>query len=483
MRFKPDFALHPATLFLLLTVLVVACSCVGEFYGLHFVLPMTGETVLVRNLLSAEGARWILRSVVSNFQTFEPVSMMVVAMIGVGIAEHSGLWEALLPMRSNRKRQRVAILSVIFIGLLSNVIGDANYILMLPLAAFVFRSSSLHPLAGVLTAFVATSAGYSANVIQTSVDAILASDTLDVAQWLNVPSAHVGSLCTSYFMAASVPLLTVVIYVMTQRYLIPLLGDYENSVPLRTRVLSSQERRAVMVSLTGGAIFVLAVLIYTFSSLGIFRAVGGGLTRSPFMDGILFLIALVMGLMGVIYGFVSGRYSCDVDVVNGSISGLRLIAPFLLLAFFSAQLNACLTYSHLSQYFVVRITDWLSSLIVAPLSSLFWLAIVTALANLCMASAAGKWMLMSPLLLVPLHQAGIASEEALCAFRIGDSATNILSPVMSYLPVLLAFMQLYTHRFSMRFLWKCCMPFSLAIFTAWLLLFILWHMVGLPLGL
>lgn len=482
MRFSSRFILHPATLFLLLTVLVVACSCVGEFYSLHFVVPMTGEVVTVRNLLSAEGARWLLRNVVSNFQTFEPVSMMVIAMIGYGIAEHSGLLEALLPMRSDRRRQRVVILSVIFVGLLSNVIGDANYILMLPVAAYVFRSSSLHPLAGVLTAFIATSAGYSANVIQTSVDAILASDTLDVAQWLGVPSAHVGSLCTSFFMAVSVPILTAVIYAMTHRYLIPLLGTYEANVSSRTRALSSQERRAVMVTLTVGVVFVLAVLVYTFSSLGIFRAVGGGLTHSPFMDGILFLIALAMGLMGVVYGFVSGRYSRDVDVVNGGMSGLRLIAPFLVIAFFSAQLNACLDYTHLSQYVVVRMADWYSSMVTEPLPALLWLGVVTAMANLFMASAAGKWMLMLPLVIVPLHQAGVAPEEALCAFRIGDSATNILSPVMSYLPVLLAFMQLYTQRFSMRFLWKCCMPFSVVIFIAWLLLFMLWYLAGLPLG-
>ena len=301
---------HPATMFFLLTLGVIFLSWIFDVYGLSVRLPQTGEEIRVQSLLSPEGIRWLLRHVVTNFTGFAPLGLVIVAMFGIGVAQHSGFIDACIRkgIRGRGRNPWHIVLSVIVLGLLSNVVGDAGYIILLPIAATLFHSVGLHPVGGIIAAYVSVSCGYSANILLSTLDPMLAAATQEAADMTDVSGGRVGPLCNYYFFCASTFLLVLIIYHITRRRLLPGLGEYNGSNAF--------------------------VLWATFSSWGILRGVNGGLIRSPFIVGILFLLSLGIGLMGMVYGFASGRYRTDGDVIEGLTQPMKLLGVYFVIAFF-----------------------------------------------------------------------------------------------------------------------------------------------------
>ena len=299
---------HPATMFFLLTLAVIFLSWIFDVYGLSVLQPETREEIRVQSLLSPEGIRWLLRHVVTNFTGFAPLGLVIVAMFGIGVAQHSGFIDACIRrgVRRNRDPWRI-ILWVILLGLLSNVVGDAGYIILLPIAATLFHSAGLHPIGGIITAYVSVSCGYSANVLLSTLDPMIAATTQEAADAANIAPGQTGPLCNYYFLCLSTFLLASIIYYITRRSLLPGLGEYDGDIRFPGyKQLSRKERRALMGAVVAGLFYAVVILWATFSSWGILRGVNGGLIRSPFIVGILFLLSLGIGLAGMVYGFASG---------------------------------------------------------------------------------------------------------------------------------------------------------------------------------
>ena len=331
---------HPATMFFVLTMVVVLLSWIFEIYGLSVTLPQTGEEIRVQSLLSPEGIRWLLRHMVTNFTGFAPLGMVIVAMFGIGVAQHSGFINACIRhgIRGKQDKDKI-ILWVILLGLLSNVVGDAGYIILLPIAATLFHSVGLHPVAGIITAYASVACGYSANIVLSTMDPLLARTTEEAAVAGGIEHGDTGPLCNYYFMFASTFLITAVAYWVTRRKLLPAMGTYEGSTHFDGyKPLSRKERRALTMAVIVGVIYVAIVLWSTFSSYGILRGVSGNLMRSPFIMGILFLLSLGAGLMGTVYGFSSGRYRTDADVIDGLAQPMKLLGVYFVIAFFAAQM-------------------------------------------------------------------------------------------------------------------------------------------------
>ena len=222
---------HPATMFLLLTIAVVFLSWICDIYGLKVTLPQTGEEIRVQSLLSPEGIRWWLRNAIKNFTGFAPLGMVIIAMFGLGVAQHSGFIGACIRLGvGNRKEKRKVILWVIVLGLLSNVIGDGGYIILLPIAAMLFQWVGLHPLAGIITAYVSVACGYSANIVLSTMDPLLAHTTQEAALAQTGYQGNTEPLCNYFFMSASTVVITAIVYWLTQKWLLPALGKYEGSV-------------------------------------------------------------------------------------------------------------------------------------------------------------------------------------------------------------------------------------------------------------
>ena len=318
---------HPATMFFLLTLAVILLSWIFDVYGLSVLQPQTGEEIRVQSLLSPEGIRWLLRHVITNFTGFAPLGLVIVAMFGIGVAQHSGFIDACIRRGVRRPRDpwRI-ILLVIVLGLLSNIVGDAGYIILLPIAATLFQSVGLHPIGGIITAYVSVSCGYSANVFLSTLDPMIASVTQEAADRMNIPPGQTGPLCNYYFLFVSTFLLAFIIYHITRRSLLPHLGMYAGDIHFNGyKQLSRKERRAMLGAVFAGLLYIAIILWATFSSWGILRSVNGGLIRSPFIVGILFLLSFGIGLMGMVYGFASGRYRTDGDVIEGLTQPMKLL--------------------------------------------------------------------------------------------------------------------------------------------------------------
>lgn len=476
---------HPATMFLLLTLVVVFLSWISDVYGLSVIQPDTGREIRVQSLLSPEGIRWWLRHAITNFTGFTPLGMVIVAMFGIGVADHSGFLDACIRRvvrRAIRPGRMVAW--VVLAGLLSNVAGDAGYVIFLPIAATLFLFAGLHPVAGIITAYVSVSCGYSANLLIGTLDPLLATITREAAGATGISPAPLGPLCNYYFLAVSMLLLWFVISRITCRSLLPALGNYGgDSAFMSYKSLSRKERRALLTAWVVGALYAALVLWATFSPWGILRGLDGSLIRSPFMTGILFLLSFGIGLMGTVYGFVSGRYRTDTDVAEGLTQPMQLLGVYFVIAFFASQMFACLEYSRLDRCIAIMGADFLSSVRLGVLGTLTLFILFTAVVNLMMVSATTKWAFMSFIFVPVLAGMGISPDVVQCAFRIGDSATNAITPFMFYMPLVLTYMQQYDRRSSYVVLLGYTWRYSVAILLAWMALFLLWYVSGLPLGL
>lgn len=475
---------HPATMFLMLTLVVVFLSWIFDIYGLSVVNPADGEEIRVQSLLSPEGIRWLLRHVVTNFTGFAPLGMVMVTMFGIGVAEHSGFINACIRQGlKDKMNRRFVLLLVIFLGIISNVVGDAGYIILIPIAAMLFQSVGLHPLAGIVTAYVSVACGFSANLFLSTLDPLLARFTQEAAVAAGIYQGNTGAFSNFYFMFVSTFLITGIVYWITKKQLIPRLGVYEGQFRFNGyKPLSRKERRALLISIFSGCVYAVIIAFATFSPWGILRGITGGMTRSPFIAGVLFLLAFGIGLMGMIHGFVSGRYRSDSDVIKGLSQPMALLSVYFVITFFAAQMFACFEYSHLDQCLVIFGTDMLASIHIGGFGSLLLFIIFTALINLIMVSSTAKWAFMS-FIFIPMFAAmGISPDLTQCAYRIGDSATNAITPFLFYMPLVLAYMQQYDKQSNYASLLKYTWRYSLYILIGWTLLFILWYLLELPLG-
>ena len=406
-------------------------------------------------------------------------------MFGLGVAQHSGFINACIRLGvGNRKEKKRIILWVIVLGLLSNAIGDGGYIILLPIAAMLFQWVGLHPIAGIVTAYVSVACGYSANIVLSTMDPLLAHTTQEAALAQTGYQGNTEPLCNYFFMSASTVVITAIVYWVTEKWLIPKLGNYEGGIKVEAyRPLSRKERRAIMISIVVAAIYVALILWLTFSSYGILRGVNGGLMHSPFIAGILFLLSLGAGITGMAYGFSSGRYRTDNDVIEGLTQPMKLLGVYFVIAFFAAQMFACFEYSHLDKCIAIMGANMLSSVRSDSLWILILFILFTALINLIMVSSTSKWAFMSFIFVPVLAGMGISPDMALCAYRIGDSATNAITPFMFYMPLVLTYMQQYDKQSTYGSLLKYTWRYSLVILIAWTALFVLWYLCKLPLGL
>ena len=247
--------------------------------------------------------------------------------------------------------------------------------------------------------------------------------------------------------------------------------------------LAHREKRSLNIAALIGLTFLFLIGWLTFSSLGLFRGVSGELVRSPFIMGALMILSLSLGIMGVVYGLSSGKYKRDVDVVMGLTSGIRVLSIYFVIAFFAAQFFACLTYTQLDQLIVLFFGHLTASVAVDnPTWALLLFIIYCAWVNLIMVSALGKWVLISPIFIPLFWAMGISPDVVQTAFRVGDSATNVVTPFLYYCPFILALLHRYIPRVSFGFIFSNTWKFSVVILIAWALFFLVWFKLGIPFG-
>ncbi len=474
---------HPATLFALAALAVVLLSEIARRAGLSAIHPKTGELVTPVSLLTVEGLHRMLGQAVTNFTSFAPLGTVLVAMIGIGVAEGSGLLGAALRRLVLASGPRSLTPMVIFAGVMSNTAGEIGYVLLLPLAAQIFLAAGRHPIAGLAAAFAGVSGGYSANLLLGTLDPLLAGLTQEAARIVD-PAYVVSAACNYYFLAASTFLLTLVGTLVTERVVVPRLGAYTGEERAGTlEPLSAAERRGLRYALVAGLLFVAAVLAGLLPPGGILRELGtGGILHSPVLASVVTFIFVGGLLLGIAYGIGAGTFKREADVARAMGKSLETLAGYMVLVFFAAQFVAYFNWTKLG---LILAVDGAGVLQAAGLPrALLFVAFIalSATVNLAMGSASAKWAILAPVFVPMFMLLGYSPEVSQAAYRVGDSVTNVISPMMTYFALIISFVQRYLPRAGMGTVIATMLPYSIAFFLAWTLLFVVWTLADLPVG-
>lgn len=475
---------HPATLFALFALTALVLSAVGYFLQWEVIHPGTKEIVRPVNLLSHNGIHRILTEMVDNFTGFAPLGIVLVAMLGIGIAEQSGLINAVIRLLVLNASGRLLTFAIVFTGILSNVASDVGYVLLIPLAGVIFLAVGRHPVAGMAAAFAGVSGGFSANLVLGTVDPLLAGLSQEAAKIIDA-SYEVNPTANYFFMLASTFLIAFTGTLITEKIVEPRLGKYEGDIKEKDSSfdkLSAKEKKGLLFSLLTFFCILVITLVGVIPENGFFRGSDGGLLSSPLIQGVVAMLFITAGVMGLTYGFTTGVYKNDADVIKGMSTSMKTMSTYLVLVFFAAQFVAYFKWSNLGIIMAVKGAKFLMSanLGLIPLMILFILLAATI--NMLMGSASAKWAILAPIFVPMFMIMGYSPELSQVVYRIGDSVTNVISPMMSFFALIIAFVQKYDPKAGIGTIIAAMVPYSVAFLVVWILLLVVWLTLGIPLG-
>jgi len=478
----------PVLLFVFLIAIVLFVSALADWLGASAVHPDNQQLMQVKSLLSVEGLHWWLGSAVKNFMGFAPVGPVVVVMLGLGIAEHSGFLSAALRRMLNLIPDTFLTFGVVLIGVLSSIAVDAGYVVVIPLAGVMFYLAGRSPVLGMAACFAGVSGGFSANFFVGPVDAILAGISTEAAQLID-SKAEVTVLDNYYFIIASVFFISISATLLTHKWVAPAveamgLADSKTVAGISDKAeLDAVELRALRYSLLFLAGFSALIAAMLIPENGLLRNPDtGSVIKSPFMSGLIFLISVAAGLTGVIYGRLSGLYQSYDQVVAGMEQGIKTLAGYLVLMFFAAQFVSMFSWSNLGPVAAISGAAWLQSLELPMVFNLVMFILLAASINLLIGSASAKWAVLAPVFIPMLMLTGIAPEVTQAAYRVGDSSTNIITPLMPYFPLVIALMQRFNPGIGIGSVLAIMLPYSLVFLLGWSALLAAWVGLGWPLG-
>ncbi len=478
----------PAVLFLLAMVITWIVSALLAPVSFSAIDPRSGEPVVVKNLLAGQEITSFLAQMVQVFVSFPPLGVVLVAMLGIGVAEHSGFINAGLRRLLSVTSRRWLTPMVITVGIVSHSAVDAGYVLVVPLGGVIFYAAGRHPLAGIAAAFAGVSGGFSANFVPSSLDPLLAGLTQAGARVLD-PDILVNPLNNYFFTTASSLLIVSLGWFLTDRVVEPRLrgteldGDLEDLPSMEP--LSPGEHRALrwaLLSMVAGLV-ILAVTAVPAGSP--WRDAEGGLAGfgSPLMQAIVPLIFLLFLIPGLVYGYVSGQFSSHRDVVEGMTKAMNGMGYYIVMAFFAAQFIYAFGQSNLGALLAIEGANFLRDLGMPSGITLIGIVLVTGFVNLLVGSASAKWALLAPILVPMLMSLGISADLTQAAYRVGDSTTNIITPLMPYFPLIVVFCQRYVQNSGIGTLVALMLPYSVVFLVAWSLFLLGYWALGIPLGL
>ncbi|MGL5623797.1 AbgT family transporter [Cetobacterium sp.] len=469
---------NPGTLFAILALIVVLISGIGgalgwsvSFVGINGRTLKTEEmTIYTNSLMTKEGVNYIFNSMVKNFTDFAPLGTVLVAMIGIGIAERSGLIATILRKVALSTPKKLVTMMVIFLGIMSNVAADAGYVVLPPLAALIFLSFGRHPIAGLAAAFAGVSGGFSANLLIGALDPLLGGISTEAAKILD-PSYVVSPSANWYFMIASTFIITILGTLVNSKIVEPRLGKYLGEEKIELEQITQEEKKALRAAGIA-TIAVILVLIPVYFALG----------KNFLLSGLVPAIVLFFAVPGLAYGKSIGTIKNDSDVMGMLTKSMEGMAGYIVLVFFAAQFIAYFGYTNLGTILAVKGADFLETTGIGGIPLIIGFIMIVGFLNLFMGSALAKWAILAPVFVPMLMRIGYSPEFTQLAYRIGDSTTNIISPLMSYFAMIIVFMQKYDKKSSIGTLISIMLPYSIVFMIGWSIFLALWMLSGFPIG-
>jgi aminobenzoyl-glutamate transport protein len=476
---------NPSTLFAILCVVVVLLSGWLAAAGVEVKNPANGQVVKVVSLLNLEGLHRIITNLVQNFVTFPPLGTVIVSLLGIAVAERTGLVAAALRLIVLAAPRRLLTPIVIFGGIMSHSGGDVGYVLMIPLGAAMFHAVGRHPIAGLAAAFAGVSGGFSANLLLGTIDPLLAGLTQAAAGVVR-PGTVVYPTANYYFLVAATFLLTAVGTWVTDKIVEPRLGRYNGDAPREElKPLTALEKRGVVWAAISVLALTAVVLWGTLTKGGfLLDPKDPTFLNSYFMRGMIFFIFLYGLAAGLAYGLGAKTVRSDNDVIRGMDASLATMASYIVMAFFTAQFLAFFGWTNLGTVLAVKGAQSIQAMNLqdSPVLLMVALVLLTATINLVIGSASAKWALMAPIFVPMFMLLGYSPEMVQGAYRVGDSCTNIITPLMAYFPLIITFAARYVGTTGIGTMIATMLPYSLGFIVSWTLMLILWITLGLPMG-
>lgn len=489
---------HPVTLFAVLALVVVLLSAALQPLGISIDHPGEEDKVVeIKNLLNSEGIEYIFGSLTDNFMDFAPLGVVLVTMLGIGIAESTGLISALLRGFVLAIPTRYITMGLVFAGIMSSLASSAGYVVLPPLGALIFVALGRHPLAGLAAAFAGVSAGFSANLLVSSTDVLLGELTIEATASMSASYAETMNIAMNwFFIAASVFVLTAIGTWVTERIVLPRLGKYtgehaEEDAAGATEGESLEglkpiEKKGIIwatVWLVVGIGLTSLLILPTNAPL---RGTEGSymdqIIQSPFMDSLVPIIAILFFIPGLVYGIVTKNIKNDKDVASHMSETMASMGTFIVLAFTAGQFVAFFAETNMGTVLGVYGAEFLQEINLTGIPLIVAFILIGAFINLFIGSASAKWAMMAPIFVPVMMQLGYSPELTQMAYRIADSATNIITPLMTYFAIIIAFAQKYDKRMGIGTLISVMLPYSLFFLIGWTIMLIAWMLLGIPLG-
>lgn len=470
---------HPVTLFIAGTVVVIVLAELAVYCNWTVQSPL-GETLNANSLVTSAGIWWLLGHMVENFIQFPPLGIVLVGMLGIGMAERSGLLPELLRYITLHTHRKLLTPAIIFLGIMSSLALDAGYVVLPPIAAALYLAAGRSPLAGIAAAFAGVSAGFSANLAITAIDPLLAGFTQSAATII-APGYHVAVTANWWFMIISTFLLTLAGWWVTAAWVEPRCVNYK---------MNPVESMYVQKEATSGKELVYAGIVFIFI-LFLFLACifipgaplyGQGQHFSRWVEVTVPLLFLLFFIPGVIYGTRSGSIKNDRDIAVIMGKTFSDLGPYIVLAFFAAQFIEIFRYSGLGVMMAITGGQWLAGLHVASPVLLCSFIILVLSANLFIGSASAKYAFMAPVFVPMLMLVGFSPELTQAAYRVGDSVSNVITPLNPYMVIILAQVQKYVKDSGMGTVVTVMLPYTVIFTILWTGLLVLWLLLGIPLG-
>jgi len=482
----------PALLFVIGIVVIWIFSFLLSGVDFSAVHPSTKQGISVLNLLSGTELVATMTTMVKTFTDFAPLGVVLVAMLGVGVAEHSGYINVGLKWALSFTPKKLLTPMVIVVGILSHSAVDAGYVLVIPIGGVIFYAAGRHPLAGIAAAFAGVSGGFSANFVPSALDPLLQGFTQQASQLLD-PNYNVNPLCNYFFTSASSLLVMTVGWLLTDRFIEPRLNagtkvdaDIEDAPEMTdiTPQESSSFWTANVVVFIGIVILAVSLILAVGNPASPWTDANGKLNdfHSPIMGSIVPLIFIFFLVPGVIFGYKSGVFKNSKDIIDAMSKTMNTMAYYLVMAFFCALFINAFGRSNLGILLAVSGADFLRDLGLSGQMTIVGIIILTAFVNLLVGSASAKWGLIGPVFVPMLMAVGISPELTQAAYRIGDSSSNIVTPLMPYFPLVVVFCQRYVKKTGIGTLVSIMLPYSIALLIVWSIFLLIYWGLGLPLG-
>lgn len=520
----------PFWLFVILGFTVLVCSWLGNRAGMSAEDPATGETIEVTNLLTADGIKQIVTDAVTNFTSFPPLGVIITVMLGVAVAEHSGLISAVVRAMVSKVSAPMLTFTVALAGVTGSVASDAIYVILIPIGAISFHALGRSPIVGAMVAFAASSAGFNASLVLNITDVLLGGISTSAAQLVDA-DYEVSPLANYFFVVASSIVLALIITVVTEFYIkkkaqilvdhskidtsqltFQKAGDTEDTAALddadrddaasstagaddapgesgddaqaatqEDLKLTDVEARALRYTGWATLAFFAAYFALLFVPASPLYSEDGAM-ESPLIRAVAIPISLMFFLLGLVYGVVAGTIRSAATVPEFMARGIKTLVPMIVLFFAVSQFLAWFNWSNIGIWTSIKGSELLQRWDLPNFLLFAALVAMVAILNLLITSGSAQWALMAPVVVPMMMYVGISPETTQMLYRIGDSPTNIITPMSPYFALALMFLQRYYKPAGVGTLMSLALPYSMSMLLGWFLFFMFWYWLGIPLG-